>query len=93
MNRLLVVKILNADGLLERLSGGELRLFLLMIAKCGKKGEGELHGEEIRRFCGRGLTQRQLEGLCAKLEAMAPRLRFGAEYDGLVVTYYIRFAA
>lgn len=94
MNRLRLLKRLNAEGLLDDLSGDELRLFLLMIANCRDNGEGELHGDAISRIFGRDFTKKQLDNLCTelkKLRATSSCFRSCAKHGGLVMTYRILF--
>ena len=94
MDRLRLLKRINADGCSEHLNEDELRLLLYMIANCTAHGEGELLGNDIRRIFGRDLTMDVLDSLCTKLERLhgtqVPyRLSSLATHDNLVVTYRI----
>lgn len=97
VDRLRLLKELNAEGLLEHLSRDELRLLLLMIANCKDNGEAELHGDEISRMFGRDVTMKRLNDLCMKLEklhaaGMTSHFRFCATYDGHIIIYRFDFA-
>ena len=96
MNKLRLLKKLDAEGLLERLNGDELRLLLYMIAICTDNGDGELHGDELKRIFGRHFTMKRLETLFTKLEnlcavRLTPCFMSCSEYDGFVMTYRIAF--
>jgi hypothetical protein len=68
VNKLRLLKKLNDEGIFERLTSEELRLYLIMIAESGNNGEGELCLERLSGTLGRKVSPARLARVCAALE-------------------------
>lgn len=68
MNKLRLLRKLKDDGQLGRMSGEELRLFLLMIAGSTETGEGEILTSRIGSILGKNYSSERLMEICEALE-------------------------
>ena len=93
--KLRLLKKLNDEGLFERLTGEELRIFLIMIAGSRDNGEGEILPGQIGWAFGKDFSFESFKEICAKLEekrliVITTSLpEHGTSLNGLSVTYRI----
>ena len=98
MNKLRLLKKLNNEGLLECLTGEELRIFLIMIAGSRENGEGEILPGQICWAFSKEFSSERIMEICADLEEKrlvvitTSHPAHGASLNNLSVTYRIIFS-
>lgn len=97
MNKLRLLKKLNDEGLLECLTGEELRIFLIMIAGSRENGEGQILPGQISWAFSKEFSSERIMEICAELEEKrlvvitTSHLGHGTSLNNLNVTYRILF--